>query len=329
MGVDQILGAKIVNAQGEIQTASEELLISIRGGGGSLGIITELTIKVYPLDKVRESMKGRTGGDSLLSRKYNFSQILSSTILYESRNLEATITTYNQHYEHLLAAQELPDCLQLQPTITQIPNIGTVFGAMVTWYGENKEEGYAWIESFAKAGTCVMEATQETTLAEVLKERDNLVTWPSYGRLFTLSVRRLTERTITVLARHCPQAPGGGFIFSHHTLRSSQAPAQESVFGARTRHHMLEINAAISENSFVDERLEWGSRIKADLEVEDADNILESSYIALGSHEDVDLKRVYGHHYSTLMTLKEKYDADHIFKHTVPKLAPADVGRKV
>ncbi|KAJ3544214.1 hypothetical protein NM208_g3175 [Fusarium decemcellulare] len=50
-GVDQILGAKIVNVQGQTQTADEELLVGIRGGGGSLGIITELTIKVYSLDK--------------------------------------------------------------------------------------------------------------------------------------------------------------------------------------------------------------------------------------------------------------------------------------
>lgn len=52
LGVDQICGAKIVNAKGEIQDASDEMLVGIRGGGGTLGIIVELTIKVYPLDKV-------------------------------------------------------------------------------------------------------------------------------------------------------------------------------------------------------------------------------------------------------------------------------------
>uniref|UniRef100_A0A8H7N2C3 FAD-binding PCMH-type domain-containing protein n=1 Tax=Bionectria ochroleuca TaxID=29856 RepID=A0A8H7N2C3_BIOOC len=129
LGVAQILGVNIANAQGEIQTASEELL---------------------PLDKVRDRIKGKTGVDFLLTRGYNFSQILSSTILYESSNLEATITTYNQHYGHLRVAEELTDCLPLQPTITQIPNMRTVFGVIVTWYGENKEEGYAWIEIFAK-----------------------------------------------------------------------------------------------------------------------------------------------------------------------------------
>lgn len=52
LGVDQIIGAKIVNARGEVQDADEELLVGIRGGGGSLGIIAELIIKVYPINKV-------------------------------------------------------------------------------------------------------------------------------------------------------------------------------------------------------------------------------------------------------------------------------------
>lgn len=53
LGVDQILGAKIVNAEGQIVDVDEKLLSGIRGGGGAFGIIVELTIKVYPLAHVR------------------------------------------------------------------------------------------------------------------------------------------------------------------------------------------------------------------------------------------------------------------------------------
>jgi FAD/FMN-containing dehydrogenase len=52
LGVDQIVGAKIVNPKGELVDADEELLQGIRGGGGIFGVITELTIKVYPLKEV-------------------------------------------------------------------------------------------------------------------------------------------------------------------------------------------------------------------------------------------------------------------------------------
>lgn len=52
LGADQIIGANIVNAKGDIIEADEKLLKGIRGAGGIFGVIVELTIKVYPLKKV-------------------------------------------------------------------------------------------------------------------------------------------------------------------------------------------------------------------------------------------------------------------------------------
>ena len=52
MGVDQIIGATMVNHEGKVVTANSEMLHAIRGGGGTLGVIVEVKIKVYPLEKV-------------------------------------------------------------------------------------------------------------------------------------------------------------------------------------------------------------------------------------------------------------------------------------
>lgn len=52
LGIDQIVGAKVVNWEGECVVAHEDLLEGLRGGGGNFGIVTELTIKVYPLQEV-------------------------------------------------------------------------------------------------------------------------------------------------------------------------------------------------------------------------------------------------------------------------------------
>lgn len=51
-GADQILGARVVDAQGQIRDADELMLTAIRGGGGAVAVIYELTIKVYPSDQV-------------------------------------------------------------------------------------------------------------------------------------------------------------------------------------------------------------------------------------------------------------------------------------
>jgi len=52
LGADQILGAKVVNAEGKVVEADEKLLECLRGGGGCLGVVTELTIKIYPTQEV-------------------------------------------------------------------------------------------------------------------------------------------------------------------------------------------------------------------------------------------------------------------------------------
>ncbi|KAM0345673.1 hypothetical protein ACHAPU_006328 [Fusarium lateritium] len=297
MGVDQIIGAQIVNARGELQTADEELLVGIRGGGGSLGIITELTIKAYPVNK-----------------------ILYSTIVYESSNLETALTSYTRHYEQLLEAGELPVYLQLQPMITDMPGQGVVFAVLVAWHGVDKDEGLAWVKNIAGAGNCVMEMTQEVTPTELVENNEKLITWPSRGRVLTLNVKKLTAKTISVIAKYCSDAPGGGLIFSYHSLLSAEDPKQKSVFGTRDRHHMLEIYALPTDQALVEDRVQWGARAKAELEREDTDNILEGSYISLGSHEDADPKRVYGRHYETLAALKRKHDPTNVFKNSIPRL---------
>ncbi|KAF4503086.1 6-hydroxy-D-nicotine oxidase [Fusarium agapanthi] len=303
LGVDQIIRAKIVNARGEVQDANQELLVGIRGGGGSLGVIVELTIKIHPIDK-----------------------ILSSMILYDSSDLSAALTSYNQHYEKLLESGQLPVYLQLQPMIAQMPGQPVSLKVIATWHGDDKDEGRFWIEKIAGAATCMMENTQEITIAEMLENNEKLVTWPSYGRVYTLNCKTLSEKAIEILGKHCVNAPGGSLIFSYHTLLSAQEPEQKSVFGTRARHHMFEIYTILADKAIEEERVQWASRVKAELQAEDADNILEGSYISLGSHEDADVKKIYGKHYETLAALKRKYDPKNLFKHSVPKLVLVEEG---
>lgn len=53
LGVDQIVGAKVVTAKGDLIDATPEMLTGMRGGGGNFGIVVELISKAYPLHNVR------------------------------------------------------------------------------------------------------------------------------------------------------------------------------------------------------------------------------------------------------------------------------------
>jgi FAD/FMN-containing dehydrogenase len=52
LGVDQIVGAKIVNGEGRVVDADEDMAVALRGGGGALGVVVEMTVNVYPLKNV-------------------------------------------------------------------------------------------------------------------------------------------------------------------------------------------------------------------------------------------------------------------------------------
>lgn len=52
LGCDQIIGARVVLASGDVVEADERLLKALRGAGTAFGAIIELRIKVYSLTKV-------------------------------------------------------------------------------------------------------------------------------------------------------------------------------------------------------------------------------------------------------------------------------------
>lgn len=57
MGFESLVGAELVNPNGEIIQATEEMLEGLRGMGGNLGIVTSLTVKTYPMRKVSPHLR--------------------------------------------------------------------------------------------------------------------------------------------------------------------------------------------------------------------------------------------------------------------------------
>ncbi|KAH9901879.1 FAD-binding domain-containing protein [Xylariomycetidae sp. FL2044] len=295
LGVDQIIAAKLVNCKGGIVDADEELLRGIRGGGGIFGVIVELTVKVYPLK-----------------------EILFSTLVYDSNNLHVAWSNFATGFEKLLA-EGIPAALQLQLMGIALRGVGTVFAIGATWVAADHEQGREWIERIAALGNCVMKWIKPTSLLSYCEENEKLLTWNSYGRSYNVCFKRFTPKTTEILARHTELLPGGGTAVSIHTLRAPK-PSDESVFGPREQHHMLELISVTPDASIEEKGSAWALAFKRDLEENDPENLLEYSYVSLLGNEDSDWKKIYGSHYATLLGLKMKYDPDNVFKHTIPRL---------
>lgn len=128
VGADQIVGAKVVNAKGNLVEADAGLLKGLRGGGGSLAIVAELVIKIYPLEKLQAGL-----------------------IVHESSDLHKTVTTFYTNFAKLLDEMggRLPSQLQTIRTISPLPGIGIISGCIVAWKGPADEKFQHWRDRIA------------------------------------------------------------------------------------------------------------------------------------------------------------------------------------
>lgn len=239
--------------------------------------------------------------------------------MYESFDLEATVLSYTKGYEQLVAAGELPAALSLQPMVADLPGVGKALALLAVWGAADQDEGRRWFEKIGGLGNCIMNSPEPKTVHKFVMDNESVVTWLSYGRTYTTSVKRYTPQTAKVLAKYGGLIPGGGTAISVHTLRSPK-PSEESVFGLRVDHLMIEIIAVSPDQMYEEKAAAWALAMQKELKETDPENILEASYISLLGDEDTDLRKVYGGYYDVLLDLKRKYDPQNVFKYAVPKL---------
>ncbi|KAI1850801.1 hypothetical protein JX265_013364 [Neoarthrinium moseri] len=171
-----------------------------------------------------------------------------------------------------------------EPMAIEFPTVGRIFATLATWADADHDQAWAWFDSVAALGTCIMNTPHAASLQEFTEDNEKLVIWPSNGRGNTISIKKWTRKTVKCL--DCGQD-----------------------------HHMVEIISMTGNQKHEGEAAAWASALETELREQDPSNILQASYIALSGDENMDLKRIYGTHYETLLGLKRKYDPGNVFKY--------------
>ncbi|KAL3470008.1 FAD-binding domain-containing protein [Aspergillus californicus] len=292
LGVDQIVGARIVNARGEVVEADAELLKAIRGAGGAFGVIVEVTIKVY------ES-----------------GQILAGVIVFNSEDLPSVIRQFNEGYRGL-DPESLPPALNVQQAVLNMPT--PIFGALFTWGSADFEKGKQWLEKVSSLAPSVANTVHPATPQAWLEEADKMVAQSTQGRLWTISLRKVTDEIAQVIGKYAASFPADPHVlFSIHELRKSTPSAQPStgsVFSVREPHCVFEICTIVDNKELLESALAWGREFQAALEKTSADNIVPASYLSFIAPGDFDQAKVFGQNVSFLRALKERVDPGNVFK---------------
>ncbi|GFG22822.1 6-hydroxy-D-nicotine oxidase [Aspergillus udagawae] len=305
LGTDQILGATVINPDGEIIAADEALLQGIRGAGGLFGVIIDLTIKVYPL-----------------------TTLLSGAILYDSTDITKTFIDFNAAYRALLDSDPLPPQLTIQQIVINSPSAGRLLAAIFVWSSPDTTTGHAWAAKIADLAPTLANTVAESTIPSLLASTDALVPSTTYGASSTHSIRRITPAVAETIGQYLATMPSDpGTMFSIHQLRGPSVTPQKhsNVFAAREPHYMLEILGYAAEETLSAEAMEWAVQMARAVERADPGNVLPTAYISLyntaaAASSDEVLRRVYGDKAEVVRDLKRGFDPGNVFRLTVPSL---------
>ncbi|KAF4213709.1 hypothetical protein CNMCM5878_010156 [Aspergillus fumigatiaffinis] len=304
LGVDQILGATVINPDSEIIAADEALLQGIRGAAGLFGVIVDLTIKVYPL-----------------------TTLLAGAILYDSTDITKTFITFNAAYRALLDKDPLPPQLSIQQFAFNSPSAGRLFAAIFVWSSSDIAAGNTWATKIAALAPCLANTVAETTIPSLLASTGALISSIAYGAPGTHSIRSITPAVAETIGEHLDSMPSDpGTMLSIHQLRGPSAMIQKhsTVFAAREPHYMLEFLGYAVDETLSADAMEWAVQMARRIERADPMTILPTAYVSLyntaAKTSDEVLRKVYGDKAGVVRDLKRGFDPENVFGLTVPLL---------
>ncbi|KAL0932073.1 d-lactate dehydrogenase [Colletotrichum truncatum] len=300
MGIEQVIGAELVNADGEQVVANEEMLEGIRGICGHLGVITSLTIKVYP--------------------KYDLAQKpLGGMLVFESTDIRGTIKAY------LEAAPMLPypEQLTVHHFIGFQPQFGVVFSVMWTWTGPDVEKGRAVLQTWKDNSPPLLMSTVDV-LPDKVRQEQMPSPLPMGGgqrncflaRLPTAEPDDALTETIIDAAESMPKTLGpniawGGMV----DIDSTKMPP--NCFVDRN-HSYFSCSYQYPSEEYAEETSSWSKSLIEKLRSLGKDTVLERGYPATNPPGEKTAEDLYGEKWKRVKEIKMKFDPRNVFNHAYP-----------
>ena len=303
LGVDHLLAAKIVNANGDIVEADERIMKGIRGAGGNFGVVVEATIRIY-----------------------DFSQVLAGILIFESSDYRTSMKNVQAGMERLAAEDDLPPEMDLQPFYSFLPT-GKAYGAFYMWAGPDTDRGQAYLDKVCSFHRVTLNTVARSSMQDSLDCNAPYVPESSFMNSRAINVRRITPKIYDIFVEACDSIPADpAAMLTWHEVRSCSPSfdpetSLPSVFNAREPHYVIEILAnAINEANF-EAVSQWGLTLRDELMREVPEEILDASWLASTPMNETSLRKLYGSDNANfLVELKQQVDPTGVFKHALPSL---------
>ncbi|RDW73630.1 hypothetical protein BP5796_07072 [Coleophoma crateriformis] len=299
MGVDQIVGATLVTANGDVVTVSEsknsDLLWGVRGGGGNFGIVVELEIKIYKIDK-----------------------FLAGGLVFDSQDLSSTITNFLTAYSHLQSSPEMPPGFYGLVGVVNIPKLGKGLVFTYVWLSEDRTGETAWRQRMKSLGgvKCIVDAVTEVNASQMVANMSKVAPYGVYGLFKSVNVSgdalrnedflKITVQNLVQM----PSLPGCALTIQQYRPPVTSNVESQAVWSPRDPHHMLLLIGTSPDDQHprLQESIDWVDNFEASLR----DIVLAKAYSPFSFKTDL------GSGEEKFRSLQEKWDPEGMWSNAIP-----------
>ena len=284
LGVDNLLSAEVVLADGRVVTADPahepDLFWGLRGGGGNFGVVTGMRTRLHPHATVTTGMLA-------------FGWDQARSVLEGWRDLMASAD----------------DALDVMFGALHTP-AGLVLFTAPTWAGDPADAAKA-IAGVRALGKSVMEDVGERALADAVHAMDELFPRGRNYHLASRSLTGLTDAAIDAFLASADVMPTTCALNVHHSHgAATRVAATETAYPYRDEHLVVEILGSWTDAD--------GDGAAESAWVRDTAGLLDTQALPGGwanlmARDDERAPDAYGINTDRLMAVKAHYDPDGLF----------------
>ena len=295
LGVDNVVSAEVVLADGSLVTASArqdaELLWCLQGGGGGFGVVASMTVRTHPV-----------------------SEVVAGAIMFALDEAAAVL----RGYQKLIYQQ--PDALGCMFFIVSGPDGSPLLVLSPHWAG-SIEEGQRCIQPFEQLGKPVMSQVGAMPWVDTFKATEGRFPPGRASAADCRCVSSLSDAAIEVLVDAARRMPSPHTAIICHDMHGAAArvAADATAYPIRQSHLLIELVTVEESEAVSDKARAWLQQLSSAL----APHSLSQSWPQLVGRTDEDEQRTqqtYSHNLPRLLAVKQRVDPRNVFASSVVPL---------
>ncbi|KAL6874442.1 hypothetical protein HDV57DRAFT_523891 [Trichoderma longibrachiatum] len=304
LGLDHILGARLVLADGFAVDVDKDnhsdLFWALRGAGNGIwGVVTQLTIKIYPAPK-----------------------LLIGTLQIQKGNWPAVLDRWANDIEPNLPQEMAGDLYFRNPTLNKPEMI--IFFAWCAKEGDDLQKGWEYFDMMKSLPGALVQRIAESDFASYILSE--LTIQPASFQTRGVIAKGMTDKIAQVIINNWKDPSIYMGIPCHFIHGMATKPDPTACFPLRYRHRIFPISARHAELPRTAEKdahvAEMCARVVEELRAT-GDCYVGAAYENLLPPIDTDLEATFGREaLDKLRALKKKYDPDNFFSRGYPILLP-------